>query len=499
MQHSANSKKVLLINLPKYDTVAPPGALAILAAVANQEGYDYDFLDLNILLHYMLNENEELDFHNWLTANILDYNGLDDNLEYKIKNFWQKKILEMDPDSYDYIGISVFSIWSLRSVQLILPWLRSYTNTKIVLGGNGITKWFLDTKIKFTDWIRENNFADFFVTGDGEPTFGAILRGETQYIAGVNGFPQVHDYSLDEFPIPDYSKFDHSLYSGKKLYITGSRGCVRKCTFCDIPSIWQKFRFRKAESLVDEIKHNFYNLGIKNYDFTDSLINGSVSNFYNFNCLLAEEKEKNPELEPIRYMGQFICRPMKHMRPQHYEAMHYAGCEQVTIGIESFSETVRNHMKKKFSDDDIEYHMEQSSYWNIRNVWLMISGYPTETLEDHKKNIKDLQKFSKYANRGILELIAWGPTMHLIDDTPIKSPEMMRELEVEVHNDVAGVQDAYDWVSKKNPDLTLKERIRRRLELHQESVKLGVPQPRARLTLNILLTIAEQMKHKNIA
>ena len=96
----------------------------------------------------------------------------------------------------------------------------------------------------------------------------------------------------------------------------------------------------------------------------------------------------------------------------------------VATGIESFSNAVRDHMGKKFSDDDIQYHLEQSAYWNIPNVFLMISGYPTETDEDHKKNLLDMEKYSMYAKLGIIELISWC-TMHLIPNTPIVSPKSM--------------------------------------------------------------------------
>jgi radical SAM superfamily enzyme YgiQ (UPF0313 family) len=487
-------KKVLLINLPKYDVLAPPGALAILAAIAKENNYDYEFLDFNILLHHLLSDEEENQVSDWLTTVTRDYDDLNPTVRDKVINAWQTAINSIEPNDFEYIGISVFSIWSLRMVQLVLPWLRERTQAKIVLGGNGTSRSFLDTKKSFYNWITENNLADFVAYGDGEPTWEQILQGNTR-IPGVNGEPVINDYDINTFPIPDYSGFDYTLYGGKKVYITGSRGCVRSCTFCDIATTWPKFRYRKAQSLVDEIKKNFYTLGVTNFDFTDSLINGSISNFYEFNSLLAEEKEKHPELKPIRYMGQFICRPAKNMPYSHYEAMHYAGCEQLTVGIESFSESVRTHMRKKFSNEDIDYHIEQSSYWNIRNVWLMITGYPTETLQDHQDNLNGLERYEKYVKQGILELIHWGHTMHLIEDTPVTSTDMMRDLDLQIYLDTKfqGFSDHYDWVSGANPNLTLLERIRRRVEIHEQSVKFGYPQPRVRLTLSTLLNLADQI------
>jgi hypothetical protein len=475
-----------------YDTLAPPGALAILAAICEQNQKSYEFFDFNILLHRTLSESELTELSDWLVGITVDYQGISPGLKQKILDLWIEHIDALEPDSFEFIGISIFSMWSLRMAQLILPWLRSRTSAKIVLGGNGCSSKFFDTKINFSTWIQENNLADFVVVGDGEPTFDAILKGEV-CIPGVNQIPQKHDWDINQAPIPNYSKFDLSLYSAKKVYITGSRGCVRDCTFCDIGTIWPKFRYRQSDSLLQEIKKHYYDLGVTEFDFTDSLINGSISNFYRFNCLLAEEKAKNSDLKDISYIGQFICRPQSQMPKSHYEAMYYAGCKQVTIGIESFSESVRYHMRKKFNNKDIDYHIDQSSRWNIKNVWLMICGYPTETLQDHKENLINIEKYSSYSKQGIIELIRWGTTMHLIDDTPITSADMLKDLDIILDTQGSlGFTNTYNWVSSKNPTLDLTERIRRRVEIHEHCVKHGYAQPRVRQELSSLLTLAKQ-------
>ena len=482
----------LLINLPQYDTLAPPGALAILASVCTENNYDYELFDFNIELYHYLNEEESRILSDWLVGITVDYGALDPAVEKRVLDLWEQRTKEINLDQFDFVTVSVFSFWSLRMVQLVLPKLRQDTRAKIVLGGTGCSSKFFDTKIPFTTWVHDNHLADYIVQGDGEPTFSRILKSETD-IPGVNGVPQKFDWDINSYPIPDYSRFDLKLYGGKKVYITGSRGCVRDCTFCDIGTIWPKFRYRKAENIIAEIKKHYYDLGITSFDFTDSLINGSISNFYQFNILLAEEKEKNPDLKDISYIGQFICRPKNQMPESHYEAMHYAGCKQLTVGIESFSESIRTHMRKKFNNEDIDYHIDQCSYWNIKNVWLMLCGYPTETIEDHQNNLYYLAKYQPYAQQGIIELIRWGTTMHLIDDTPITSAEMLKDLDIVLDTKGSlGFADTYSWISNKNPTLNLTERIRRRVEIHEHSVKYGYAQPRVRQELNSLLNLIKQ-------
>jgi radical SAM superfamily enzyme YgiQ (UPF0313 family) len=267
---------------------------------------------------------------------------------------------------------------------------------------------------------------------------------------------------------------------------------VRKCTFCDIELTWPKFRYRNAQNIIDEIKQNFYEYGITKFEFTDSLINGSISNFNKFNELLYEEKQRHPDLEPIRYQGQFICRPSTQQKEQTYELMHLAGCEMLITGIESFSEDVRNHMKKYFSNDDIDYHLEQCARWGIPNILLMIVGYPTETRKDHQANLDTLVRYKKYVDMNTIFMVRWGYTMHLYEHTPIMS--MLEELDINLENNVK-FDSLYGWVSNLNPENTLQERIRRRLEIHELCVKLGYPMPRVREELLGIKNLA--LQHKN--
>jgi hypothetical protein len=173
--------------------------------------------------------------------------------------------------------------------------------------------------------------------------------------------------------------------------------------------------------------------------------------------------------------------------------MHYAGCKQITIGIESFSERVREEMLKKFSNADIDYHIKQCARWGINNIWLMIVGYPTETLEDHNDNIRGIAHYAPYARTGVLEMIRWGTTLHYIDGTPLTRQHMMDRYQIYEPGSDSNIRpgSSYTWKSANNPDLTLQERIRRRLELHKLTTKHRIPQARAREDLLILDRMAE--------
>ena len=479
-------KSILMTSIPRYDLVAPPAAIGILQGVAEDNGLHTEVFDFNLFLKQNLTEDEWQALDDWC---IFITHDVDEKLKNKILNLWDQQIQQRLPDGCEFLLMSVFSYWSLYIARLLLTHegkkIRPY---KLIVGGNGVSSKFPDTNLYFKEWNEKFGYIEHLILGEGERPLAEILS---------NGRVIYDNEKIDSFPFPSYAGYNLNEYEEKKVYITGSRGCVRKCTFCDIENIWPKFRYRSAESLIREIKKHYEQHGVTRFDFTDSLINGSVSNFYKFNTLLAEAKSKDSSLKDIKYLGQAICRPRHQMPEEHYEAMYHAGCQQLTIGIESFSNDVRNHMKKKFSDSDIEYHLEQCKYWNIPNVFLMITGYPTETIDDHNKNLHDLEKYKDYAKMGIIEMVRWGTTMHLIPDTPITNPKYVKELGLQGKDHQPINQDPssqYYWHSTANPTLTLKERLRRRIELHEHSVRLGYPQPRVQNELTSVLGMAKLLK-----
>ena len=95
---------------------------------------------------------------------------------------------------------------------------------------------------------------------------------------------------------------------------------------------------------------------------------------------------------------------------------------------------------------------------------------------------------------GVIALARWGLTMHVHEDTLIWN--LPQDLGITV--DQQGTRESvFDWVSTSNPDLTLKERIRRRLEIHETGVRLGYAMPNNKKELLTLLSIAKQT-HKKI-
>jgi len=496
-------KKVALITLPKQDLLRPPAAVPILATACEEMGVDYEFFDFNLWLYKNIDFDlwQQLD-NNWPRIN----SNQDRDHEYfqvflkKTENFVDKII----NSGSDLICISVFTNWSAHcALELIQSINRRHerNNLSILIGGTGIEA-PIDTIVeqggKLCEWLLKNKFIDYFLYGEGEFIFREFLKGNTA-VDGINNYDTKQLDNLDEFSYPSYQKIDPYQYNyiiEPELIINGSRGCVRKCTYCDVARYWPKFRYRTGKSLANELYHTWKSTGISNFEFSDSLINGSLREFRNLNKSLVELKQKDSDFQ-ISYKGQFICRSKHDFTEKDYHDMKQAGCSYIYVGIETFSDRVRFDMDKKFDSDAVDFHLEMCGKYGIANVILMIVGYPTETIEDHDMNLEGLRKYQRYAQAGVINMITFGFTTGILEQTPL---ERLQE-DLGIVREFMDFEKNHNWISLKNPTLTLNERVRRWIELVELATELGYNQPRIDSAVSMLyelLTITKNKKRLNL-
>ncbi len=478
-------KNAILVNIPITETLYPSASLAAIIPVFKKHGIDTVIEDLNLNLSETVDYEMLQEIYHWCELS----GDLSSSSKDKLNSWLDHQIKNWNTEDLQYVTVSVFTYHSILFAQMLLLSIqRHLPDVHVIIGGSGVSSNLKDItdNIYFGEQILQNQWADSVIFGDGELVLDALLSGNSYPGLNKNNPIQIDD--LDSLAAPDYSDFDFVRYKDNRLLITGSRGCVRHCTFCDIDTIWPKFKYRSPENLVKEIIEHAKKYKIQRFEFTDSLINGSVSGWIKFNELLANAKAKDPDLKDISYSGQFICRDQKNQPTVMYELMHYAGARQIAVGIESFSNKIRDAMKKKFSDSSIEYHLAQCARWSIPNIFLMLVGHPEETIADHQRNVDCLYQFKPYSDMGTIFMIRWGTTMHILKDTPL-ARDGLYDLE---HADYSNSESIYAWVNALNPTNTLSERVRRRLELHCLSHKLGYSQPNSRAELVTMYNILEK-------
>lgn len=507
-------KRFAFINIPSQELERPPAAAAALSSCIRSVDWDCKIFDFNLFLNKNVKTDTWLTLERYWRCNTL---LIDQHTRTELERVFDLFIKNIQSYNPDMIGISVFTRMSVVPAWELLQYFKPKFNCKFVIGGNGAYAWpggliplenIQQESKSFGEFVKNQGLIDYYIHGDGELAIMELLKGNINY-PGINGIAPEQIQDLSVIPYPDYKDIEPKsyLYTHEPgIYITASRGCVRNCTFCSVPQIWPKFQARSANDVVGEIIRGKKEFDTNVFQFTDSLLNGNMKIWREINRQLITAKQSDPSLEPIRYIGQFICRTKLDQTERDWELMHKAGASVLVTGFETFSPSVRKHMGKHYSNNDIDFHLAQSAKYGIKNIALMFVGYPTETLEDHEYNIEFLHRYRRYALSGIIHMVRWGYTgmfqnsSKLYQDPDIKmitDPTFANKLK----NLPRGIRDialGFGWLNQANPELTLKERIRRRLELHEISVKLGWPQTRNREELQILYNILSNLNTNTI-
>lgn len=455
---------IIIATIPKIQLRSPITGPALLKAVVQNHGMSCQNVDWNLALweSSVGQSRPEL----WLDTDLVfryrsNFEKMLPLLQPEIKT-WVDQTVEKSPR---WLGLCIFSQRSLFIAEEICKELRGRKSPiKIVIGGpyvNYCGQEFLD-----------RNLCDVFIQGEGEEALTALLQNKPH--PGINGFsPQLED--LDQLPAPNYDDYDFANYprnhenpanrensrmGSDVLYITGSRGCVRRCTFCDVGYQWKKFRYRSAEKIASEMILQNQRYGLSRFYFTDSLLNGSVPNLKNL-CEKLIAYYQEAKVPKFRWQGQFICRPESQMPAEMFDLMAAAGYEYLIMGVESISESVRKDMRKHFSNQDLLYTLEQCQRVGLEVTMLMMVGYPTETEEDFQETLQFFEDNIRFKNNGVIRSVALGPTAEVVKGSPLSE---------EAHLWSIGYDESGHWYSGLN---TMEVRIDRYVRFHQFLSDLG--------------------------
>lgn len=445
---------IVIINVP--GTVAQPihSAPALLKASLQSQGFTCKTLDFNIRLYHTVPAESITDFEGYFCSETNEH--LADDAKKMCDN-WADEIVEWKPK---FVGISVFTYQNRVATRLFCQSLREKTNAKIVLGGQGLTDGGILGPLGFAKELVAAGLADYYIKSEGERSLVELLKGNTTY-NGINSdtFTQIND--LDSLPIPDYSDYQFELYERKTLPVTASRGCVRACTFCDVHDHW-KYSYRKGSNVANEIITLSKLYGTVDFRFTDSLVNGNLKEFKIFCQIMAAHN--NSTDNRIQWSGQYIVRAEQHLNEEYWSNLSASGGQKLAIGVETGSDRVRKHMNKNFTNQDLDYTMQMLDKYNITCVFLMLFGYPTETLVDFRETLNMFDRYKSLANRIIVD-ISFGSTLGILPNTPLY--EQANDWHIEL--------DKYEnnWFSLDNPELTIEERIRRRKYAAEYAKSLG--------------------------
>lgn len=450
-------------------------APAILKGVVQDNGFSAKTVEFGCTLMELCGKDAEA-FHKaqkYFSSNL----AADQDQQQIISQFYDRVIQFFKDHPSRYIGLSAISAYSHRAIYEICVRIKQAgIKSNIVSGGRGINippwKIFyrawnikgIDKTLVFGQYLIKHKLADAMIVGDGEDAIVDLLMGKSQNV--------VSEPFSDMFrsPVPDYSdyQFDYYLFDKNDIGwpITGSKGCVRNCDFCDIKKHFGKYRYRSGKDVANEMIQVSRQTGTKKFVFTDSLVNGGLKPFREFLLAMSEYNTANPD-QRIRWTGQYISRPDT---PEDiYPLIHSSGGEGLTIGAESGSNHVLAAMNKKTTVEALFRELELFRKNNITSMLLLMVGHWSEQWEDFVAQCRTIVQIVPYVRSGTVSAISMGEPLSIIHGTPLYE-------NADQHNIVFSDFDPSKiWFCKDNPTNTYRERVYRQILVAKLAEKFRIP------------------------
>lgn len=229
---------------------------------------------------------------------------------------------------------------------------------------------------------------DIIIQGEAEETLREILEGKPySAILGIyyhddirvkftGARPFIED--LDSIPFPARHLVDNNIYrrpdTGEvQAVVKVSRGCPYHCFFClATPVSGAKVRKRSPQNIVDELRECVEIYGIKNFLFWSDIFN--------------IDKEWVMELCQLIIDSGLDITWSANTRAdtadeEMAEMMYKAGCRLVSIGVESGSQEMLEHIGKRITLDDVRLTVKIFKKFGIKIYNYFVIGLPWETEE----------------------------------------------------------------------------------------------------------------------
>lgn len=309
------------------------------------------------------------------------------NIEFQILDTrvaGKKETNKFFKNTFDIIGITVFSPVYFEVIQIFNRIKKQNPNTPVCLGGPYVST--------IKDEVFEKTPADYAVYGEGEITFSELLfylKGERN-ISDINGLmykskngeiitnpPRKQINNIDDLPMPAYDLFPMERYPLHRLVT--SRGCPYSCAFCNSTSIWSgNWRKRSAEMIKQEIDHLIENYGKKIFIFGDNSFNIDNNRVEEFCDLLIASKTRILWSASIRADNIF---------QDLADKMKLAGCYNVAIGVESANNNILTKINKKTTIEEISEGIKIFKKAGIEVLGQFVIGSPYDTLQTVEESI----------------------------------------------------------------------------------------------------------------
>ncbi len=289
----------------------------------------------------------------------------------------------------DLVGFSIMHANRWGGIDMAAAVKQAAPDTAIVFGGIGATFLWRHLLTHFPQ-------IDYVVTGEGELTLTALARllpeASAEKLENVPGLAFRHQGrivhtgrpdlipDLDDLPNPaEYFTYQH-------LALT--RGCPGNCAFCGSPAFWERrVRYHSTKYFVKQLRL-LHEKGVNFFYISDDTLTLNKNRIIDI-CRTISDQRLAITWAAISRVDLVDADILGWMRK--------AGCVQISYGVESGSDNIRQRLNKRVSTSRIKEAFALTTRYGILPRAYFIYGSPGETsqtIQDSLDLIKEIRPLS---------------------------------------------------------------------------------------------------------
>ncbi|MBU4331851.1 B12-binding domain-containing radical SAM protein [Patescibacteria group bacterium] len=295
----------------------------------------------------------------------------------------------------DLVGLSIGTQNRFLSFETATEIKKNFPEIKIIAGGPHVT-------LAADDTLKNIKAIDIIIRGEAEKSFLNLVKileagGELKSVRGISFRDDVgevvHNKSaefvedLDSLPLPARDLLPPIEEYGQTIPLTNrscttvitSRGCPYNCVFCSTARQWgHKIRYRSAKNVVDEIEYLLDNYKLDGVGFFDDVFTMDRQRVLD---ICDEILKRNLKVS-------WWCEARANTVDfKMLKKMKEAGCEYISMAIESGSDKILKNIKKVITVEQGIAAAKMIKEAGIKLKVFFIHGLPGETYEDIKKTV----------------------------------------------------------------------------------------------------------------
>lgn len=277
----------------------------------------------------------------------------------------------------DVFGMSCWTA-NRRGVSYVAELIkRKHPGAEVVVGGPHATP--LGPEL-----LRHYPAVDVVCLGESDVTFLELLDGRTKVAGTVYREGDRIVTAPERKNVPDLDVLASPHHWFDTHILMTSRGCPWACTFCGAETSWGRgFRANSIEYVLDAMASVTSRLPVKMIQIKDDTFTTNKKRVLE---LCRRMRERN--------MGFFwSCDTRVDMLSDELlREMRLAGCQRLSLGVESGSQRILDLIDKKITVDEIVASTELAKKYGIKVRYYMMLGNRGETQASFEETLRFLER-----------------------------------------------------------------------------------------------------------